>query len=300
MLSDMDINAIAGTLKLYFRELPEPLLTDRLYPAFMEGIGEALRAPRAGLGRTEPGLPARRSNQQEKYLWLPLLADLSSALGPVAEGPEGEVWPARTWCRHWALSGLPLAPDVPMGSPLCFLFGHWPLARKLEHPGKTALRRVARGWHPRAKEEAGSSQRVLETGCAEPSSETTHRPVTSAEGPSQQAFCLHPPGPNPAPRASLQPFLLLGQTRASAPQRKVLTPTRQQQRGRRNRIHHWQDTSLLASSLATQTRGCPIRRPGMPQRPGPCSQLQERGLLPPAGLLAELPVMVRPPGGSSC
>lgn len=35
----MDINAIAGTLKLYFRELPEPLLTDRFYPAFMEGIG---------------------------------------------------------------------------------------------------------------------------------------------------------------------------------------------------------------------------------------------------------------------
>ena len=46
MLSDMDINAIAGTLKLYFRELPEPLLTDRLYPAFMEGIGEP-RAPSA-------------------------------------------------------------------------------------------------------------------------------------------------------------------------------------------------------------------------------------------------------------
>uniref|UniRef100_A0A672HIU9 ABR activator of RhoGEF and GTPase n=1 Tax=Salarias fasciatus TaxID=181472 RepID=A0A672HIU9_SALFA len=41
MLSDMDINAIAGTLKLYFRELPEPLLTDRLYPAFMEGIALA-------------------------------------------------------------------------------------------------------------------------------------------------------------------------------------------------------------------------------------------------------------------
>ncbi|XP_061461217.1 active breakpoint cluster region-related protein isoform X2 [Rhineura floridana] len=45
MLSDMDINAIAGTLKLYFRELPEPLLTDRLYPAFMEGI--ALSDPSA-------------------------------------------------------------------------------------------------------------------------------------------------------------------------------------------------------------------------------------------------------------
>ncbi|XP_075417368.1 active breakpoint cluster region-related protein isoform X2 [Tenrec ecaudatus] len=45
VLSDMDINAIAGTLKLYFRELPEPLLTDRLYPAFMEGI--ALSDPAA-------------------------------------------------------------------------------------------------------------------------------------------------------------------------------------------------------------------------------------------------------------
>ncbi|KAM9498745.1 active breakpoint cluster region-related protein-like isoform 1-T1 [Salvelinus alpinus] len=45
MLNDMDINAIAGTLKLYFRELPEPLLTDRLYPAFMEGI--ALSDPAA-------------------------------------------------------------------------------------------------------------------------------------------------------------------------------------------------------------------------------------------------------------
>lgn len=55
MLSDMDINAIAGTLKLYFRELPEPLLTDRLYPAFMEGIGKALAwacssRPRPGVG----------------------------------------------------------------------------------------------------------------------------------------------------------------------------------------------------------------------------------------------------------
>ncbi|XP_071994471.1 active breakpoint cluster region-related protein isoform X1 [Engystomops pustulosus] len=45
MLSDMDINAIAGTLKLYFRELPEPLLTDKLYLAFMEGI--ALSDPAA-------------------------------------------------------------------------------------------------------------------------------------------------------------------------------------------------------------------------------------------------------------
>lgn len=49
MLSDMDINAIAGTLKLYFRELPEPLLTDRLYPAFMEGIGVQTSVPELGV-----------------------------------------------------------------------------------------------------------------------------------------------------------------------------------------------------------------------------------------------------------
>ncbi|XP_069789846.1 breakpoint cluster region protein [Narcine bancroftii] len=38
MMSEMDVNAIAGTLKLYFRELPEPLFTDELYPNFAEGI----------------------------------------------------------------------------------------------------------------------------------------------------------------------------------------------------------------------------------------------------------------------
>lgn len=39
MMSEMDVNAIAGTLKLYFRELPEPLFTDDLYPNFAGGIG---------------------------------------------------------------------------------------------------------------------------------------------------------------------------------------------------------------------------------------------------------------------
>lgn len=39
-MSEMDVNAIAGTLKLYFRELPEPLFTDEFYPSFTEGIGE--------------------------------------------------------------------------------------------------------------------------------------------------------------------------------------------------------------------------------------------------------------------
>ncbi|PNJ13783.1 BCR isoform 3 [Pongo abelii] len=38
MMSEMDVNAIAGTLKLYFRELPEPLFTDEFYPNFVEGI----------------------------------------------------------------------------------------------------------------------------------------------------------------------------------------------------------------------------------------------------------------------
>ncbi|XP_031512318.1 breakpoint cluster region protein-like [Papio anubis] len=43
MTSEMDVNGIAGTLKLYFRELPEPLFTDEFYPNFTEGIGEHWR-----------------------------------------------------------------------------------------------------------------------------------------------------------------------------------------------------------------------------------------------------------------
>ncbi|XP_029016955.2 LOW QUALITY PROTEIN: PH_BCR_vertebrate and RhoGAP_Bcr domain-containing protein [Betta splendens] len=38
VMREMDVNAIAGTLKLYFRELPEPLFTDELYPNFAGGI----------------------------------------------------------------------------------------------------------------------------------------------------------------------------------------------------------------------------------------------------------------------
>ena len=41
MMSEMDVNAIAGTLKLYFRELPEPLFTDDLYPNFAGGISKS-------------------------------------------------------------------------------------------------------------------------------------------------------------------------------------------------------------------------------------------------------------------
>uniref|UniRef100_A0A8C9VDK6 BCR activator of RhoGEF and GTPase n=1 Tax=Scleropages formosus TaxID=113540 RepID=A0A8C9VDK6_SCLFO len=38
MMSEMDVNAIAGTLKLYFRELPEPLFTDELYSNFAVAV----------------------------------------------------------------------------------------------------------------------------------------------------------------------------------------------------------------------------------------------------------------------
>lgn len=43
-MSEMDVNAIAGTLKLYFRELPEPLFTDELYSNFAVGVGQSLPA----------------------------------------------------------------------------------------------------------------------------------------------------------------------------------------------------------------------------------------------------------------
>uniref|UniRef100_A0A7N8YMM3 BCR activator of RhoGEF and GTPase n=1 Tax=Mastacembelus armatus TaxID=205130 RepID=A0A7N8YMM3_9TELE len=42
MMSEMDVNAIAGTLKLYFRELPEPLFTDELYPNFAGALSDSV------------------------------------------------------------------------------------------------------------------------------------------------------------------------------------------------------------------------------------------------------------------
>lgn len=45
-MREMDVNAIAGTLKLYFRELPEPLFTDELYPSFAGAIGQRRRRRR--------------------------------------------------------------------------------------------------------------------------------------------------------------------------------------------------------------------------------------------------------------
>lgn len=41
ILSDSDIHAVTGVLKLYFRELPEPLFTEESYPQFVDSIGRA-------------------------------------------------------------------------------------------------------------------------------------------------------------------------------------------------------------------------------------------------------------------
>ncbi|XP_013406426.1 active breakpoint cluster region-related protein isoform X1 [Lingula anatina] len=38
LVSELDIHAVSGVLKLYFRELPEAVFTDRLYPSFVEGL----------------------------------------------------------------------------------------------------------------------------------------------------------------------------------------------------------------------------------------------------------------------
>lgn len=40
MMREMDVNAITGTLKLYFRELPEPLLTGEVYQNLITIIGQ--------------------------------------------------------------------------------------------------------------------------------------------------------------------------------------------------------------------------------------------------------------------
>lgn len=126
MLSDMDINAIAGTLKLYFRELPEPLLTDRLYPAFMEGIGEASGVLKVGWAKSprlvkwkaqdDPGIPSVSCPVLSPSLWLKDLRVRCCLLRPSAEvGPfltcssvcVCPLWPPLThssasW-KHWHL-----------------------------------------------------------------------------------------------------------------------------------------------------------------------------------------------------
>jgi breakpoint cluster region protein len=37
---ETDVNVLTGLLKLYFRELPEALFTDSLYPSLVNGMSE--------------------------------------------------------------------------------------------------------------------------------------------------------------------------------------------------------------------------------------------------------------------
>ena len=39
-VEDADIHAVTGVLKLYFRELPEPLFTDKQYKSFIQTVGK--------------------------------------------------------------------------------------------------------------------------------------------------------------------------------------------------------------------------------------------------------------------
>lgn len=39
LLGDSDIHAVTGVLKLYFRELPEPLFSEASYKQFVDSIG---------------------------------------------------------------------------------------------------------------------------------------------------------------------------------------------------------------------------------------------------------------------
>jgi class 3 adenylate cyclase len=42
LLKEADVHVVTGLLKLYFRELPEALFTDALYPNLVTGMGTSL------------------------------------------------------------------------------------------------------------------------------------------------------------------------------------------------------------------------------------------------------------------
>jgi hypothetical protein len=42
-LSEVDIHSVTGLLKLYFRELPEPLFTEASYSNFMDALSKCSR-----------------------------------------------------------------------------------------------------------------------------------------------------------------------------------------------------------------------------------------------------------------
>jgi breakpoint cluster region protein len=47
---ETDIHAVAGLLKRYFRELPDPLFTDDLYLSFVQALGKGRGRGRGGEG----------------------------------------------------------------------------------------------------------------------------------------------------------------------------------------------------------------------------------------------------------
>jgi breakpoint cluster region protein len=44
LVKEADIHVVTGLLKLYFRELPEALFTDALYPELLTGMGRNITA----------------------------------------------------------------------------------------------------------------------------------------------------------------------------------------------------------------------------------------------------------------
>lgn len=115
MMSEMDVNAIAGTLKLYFRELPEPLFTDEFYPNFAEGIGERawehLPLPHSPLVRRAPSASVRGSAQTRRVPGAPRTEPVLEglALSSVPLRPR----PLRSRCLPGGGDGVAMAPPPP-------------------------------------------------------------------------------------------------------------------------------------------------------------------------------------------
>jgi hypothetical protein len=67
LLKEVDIHSVTGILKLYLRELPEALFTDKLYPKFFEafnssGGNEAVSKRRVMLHQCFCMLPEQNQN----------------------------------------------------------------------------------------------------------------------------------------------------------------------------------------------------------------------------------------------
>uniref|UniRef100_A0A8C6HE96 BCR activator of RhoGEF and GTPase n=1 Tax=Mus spicilegus TaxID=10103 RepID=A0A8C6HE96_MUSSI len=93
MMSEMDVNAIAGTLKLYFRELPEPLFTDEFYPNFAEGIAahwpwNLYISPECDVGITPSALASQNRVAEKETVNKMSLHNLATVFGPTLLRPS--------------------------------------------------------------------------------------------------------------------------------------------------------------------------------------------------------------------